>query len=356
MNHIVLVYDSITNAVFEGQVAAPLVRRLHNEPLLHVHIISFEHTTVAKHYDALCSLHPRLHIKIYTKTRFFLGIISVWHAAYQLQKYVYHFKSYTLQARGPIAAVIGYQCITHACTLFILQARGLLAEEFLYSYQQKSHTIVTRWVYYIRYLQLVSFEKSVYQHVHNGTTPIILESVTQGLETYICTHFSCTIPSKIIASDDIPQSIDTQTKHRWRTEIRTRLHIPESYHVYVYNGSHKPWQCFKESVALFHQHFLEHKADFLLVITQDPLACQQDIESFAIPKNRYAIMTCNHAEVLPFLSAADKGILLRKSNLINWISRPTKALEYTAVRIPIIHNGTVEYLQSLSECIELSLP
>jgi len=45
-----------------------------------------------------------------------------------------------------------------------------------------------------------------------------------------------------------------------------------------------------------------------------------------------------------YLAAADYGLLFRHKDIINWVSRPTKMLEYQAVGLKIIHNNTIEWL------------
>jgi hypothetical protein len=50
-----------------------------------------------------------------------------------------------------------------------------------------------------------------------------------------------------------------------------------------------------------------------------------------------------------YLAAADIGIIFRKPHIINWISRPTKILEYQAVGLKIIHNNTVAMLADHKE-------
>ena len=49
-------------------------------------------------------------------------------------------------------------------------------------------------------------------------------------------------------------------------------------------------------------------------------------------------------DVIKYLCAADAGILLRKKDVVNWVARPTKILEYRAAGLKIIHNDTVAML------------
>ena len=65
---------------------------------------------------------------------------------------------------------------------------------------------------------------------------------------------------------------------------------------------------------------------------------------YYINKQNYIIKTVAYSEIYKYLSAADYGIIFREINVLNWISRPTKALEYEAVGLKIIHNNTVKWL------------
>ena len=58
----------------------------------------------------------------------------------------------------------------------------------------------------------------------------------------------------------------------------------------------------------------------------------------------YHITTISHADIYRYLAAADAGIVLRESHPINWVSRPTKILEYQAAGLAIVHNNTIGYI------------
>ena len=72
------------------------------------------------------------------------------------------------------------------------------------------------------------------------------------------------------------------------------------------------------------------------------------LQKFDIPEHAYRVLHLAHQEIIPTLCAADYGILFRESHLMNWVSRPTKALEYEAAGLGIIHNDTVHFLLSQS--------
>ncbi len=77
----------------------------------------------------------------------------------------------------------------------------------------------------------------------------------------------------------------------------------------------------------------------------------QDTDYFAalcvkhvLPSHSYHIIFVPHHEIYHYLAAADAGIIFREAHIINWVSRPTKILEYQAVGLKIIHNNTVAML------------
>ncbi|MFH1832527.1 MAG: hypothetical protein ABH827_07080, partial [bacterium] len=63
-----------------------------------------------------------------------------------------------------------------------------------------------------------------------------------------------------------------------------------------------------------------------------------------LPKTAYKIISVRQEQLYEYLSCANFGFLLREEDIINWVSRPTKMLEYQAVGLKIIHNNTIAWL------------
>ena len=63
-----------------------------------------------------------------------------------------------------------------------------------------------------------------------------------------------------------------------------------------------------------------------------------------VERNRYLVLSAKQDDVFRYLSVADAGLLFREKNVVNWVSRPTKMLEYRSVGLKIIHNNTVAWL------------
>ena len=90
--------------------------------------------------------------------------------------------------------------------------------------------------------------------------------------------------------------------------------------------------------------FLKKVYFFLLILSQDAVAFQSLFARYAVPAERVRLLSVKPADLLRYLCAADAGMLLRQPDVVNWVSRPTKLLEYQAVGLHIIHNGTIAML------------
>ena len=157
------------------------------------------------------------------------------------------------------------------------------------------------------------------------------------------------MPDKItIALDDIPQSCSQEEKMVWRKNIRKQLGIKENAYVYCYNGSAKPWQCPYDIVQFFSEKLRNNPDTFLLIVSQDTDNFLSILKNNHIANKYYRVLHIPYDHIYWYLAAADAGLLFREPHIINWVSRPTKALEYRAVGLTIIHNNTVDYLLNVT--------
>lgn len=323
---IFVMYDSITNSVFESQVLQPLIqKKLQNQSLV-IHIVSFESQAVTVPISTGITFH------IFKKRSWLLrSSIS------QLRAFLQIFPNYELIARGPIAGYICLQTRNQHCTQLTIQARGLLAQEHAYLHQNKP--AVFAWIYRLRTQQLDRLEKYVYSP-HTNT---IIESVSPALKTYLRQHFNVSAHLIVIAEHDIPSKKLKIEISEWRKKIRTKLNIPEKAIVYCYNGSAKPWQCPEQTISFFTEKFALNSSCLLLIVTQDIELFTRLLHACKLPENAYRICFVEHKNVYQYLAAANAGLLFREKHILNWISRPTKLLEYYAVNLAVVHNDTVSY-------------
>lgn len=331
---IFVLYDGVANSVFAGQVVAPLIAQLEKNNNLRVTIISFEISPPSP--SILCTLphHPRLHIKIESRFRFW-GMWTLRFASWRLKSFLGKFDRYSIIARGPLAGLICAYAITPKFKKFTIQARGLAAEEYAYAHPKGIMAAIRRWQY-------KRIEKLAYKRTEKNR--ITIEAVSDALKTFLIDEYQTPADNIIVAHADIPATINTDLVHRWRREIRAELAIPYGALVYCYNGSAKSWQCPRETIAYFKNELIEKPHAILLVLTPDTIQFKQLLAQENVSAATYRICTIAHRDMYRYLAAADIGLLFREPHILNWVSRPTKALEYHAVGLEIIHNNTIAFL------------
>ena len=332
---IVITYDGIGNSVFQSQVIVPLLARKKKEPRLHIHMVSFEK-------DPRITLPHIQGITFHIFKRFpFIHRLSLYPNIMQLRFFLQSFPCYEMLARGPFAGFIAYHASNKQCTNITIQARGLVAEEYHFALGSKKMSLVERF----RYRQFFQLEKMIYRL---NQPHITLQAVSPALKEYMIKEFAANREKITIAQDDIPQSITPEQKKLCRQSIRSELNIPHDAVVYCYSGSYKPWQCPHETIAYFKQIAQQNPHAFLLILTPDVTPFVAQVSTAMLPDASYCIRSVAPAELFPYLAAADFGLLLREKHIINYVSRPTKALEYQAAGLTVMHNDTVAYLKNIA--------
>lgn len=334
-SRIFVTYDGIENSVFQGQVLTPLLKQAEAHP---VHLVSFERAAPSTEFL------KKTHLKLYLFKRLpFLGTLSMLHSIYQLKKLLRQYDAYELTARGPLAA---YVCLgaldARRCRSLTIQARGLLAEEYAYTHSS-NRTPLHRWWHTWRAQALKKIEHTVYGR-KEYPVPTAIEVVSPALGEYLRSTYGTRQEFIQIARNDIPPLITPTQKISWRKEIRQLLDIDEHAVVYCYNGSVKAWQCPEMTVTFFKQEWEKNRNSVLLLLTQDQEPFIQLLAASSLPASSYRLLTVEHHQIYRYLAASDAGIIFRTASVINWVSRPTKALEYSAVGLAIVHNNTVAML------------
>lgn len=331
-------YDGIDNSVFESQVITPLRKCAKQNSERPLYLISFEKDPASAQLPVLDF---KVHVTFFKK-HIFLGRWSLFLCIRSLHTYLKQFPLYTLKARGPLAGYISLQAAQNTkCSQIIIQARGLLAAEYEYTYQAASflkrviHRQRTKWYAAIEHH---AYKTNIYPF------DVTIESVSKALAKWIVDHFNASSKAIIIAAQDIPQSISQADRLKWRAETRSELNIHQAVPVYCYNGSAHAWQLPDATIGLFKQILVQKPHAVLLILTRGVTVFDTLIAQFNIDQKNYRIKSVNHEDIYRYLSAADAGIILREPHPINWISRPTKVLEYRAVGLPILHNHTIAML------------
>jgi hypothetical protein len=218
----------------------------------------------------------------------------------------------------------------------------LCAEEFRYVHTKNKTGFIHGFCCYLIYRLLWLVERAVF----NGSivTEYTVEAVSPALKDYMVKNFGTDSAKIFIAQHDIPKPVSAHQIEQWRMQIRKCLNIRHDAYIYCYSGSFKPWQCAEETVEFFVEQYHKDNKNHLLILSQDKDVFTKVLESHAIPKSNYRVINVSSRYLLEYLSAADAGLLFREPDVINWVSRPTKMLEYQAVGLKVIHNNTVAWL------------
>ena len=343
---IVVIYDGIDNSVFDSQVLAPLLKQEQHDPSRRIILVTFEKKKedAKKFYDKLPAS-SSITLLVRKKIPFF-GTISLIAAVHSLKQLLKQYPSYSLMARGPIAGFICLQASTAAaCTSLTMQARGLLAQEYAYTQSSKKTGIASLW-HALRARQFFDLERCVYAHsaVHEKI-PYTIQAVSKALGEYLITTYDAVRSKITIAHHDIPDIIPTAQRSLWKEQVRASLAIDPQAMVYCYNGSIKAWQCPEMVIAYFVAKLQENNNALLYILTQDNKQFKALVTHYALPETQYRIVNVPHRDVYRYLAAADVGLMFREPHIVNWVSRPTKVLEYKAVGLAIEHNNTISWIQ-----------
>ena len=333
--HIFILYDSIKNSIFVSQVLTPFISQLERNEHEFVYIVSFEPSSIDSVFLDHLPTHPRLAIKIIPRPRFWARV-GLWLLSRKLRAALNDFSTYTITARGPLAGYIALNAINLYCKKLTIQARGLAAQE--YHYTHRISTGIRAWATALRFWQYESLERSVYG-IRNSRTEI--EAVSAALKEYLISHYHANQYHTTIAACDIPQAIPGHIKTALRTTIRTQLGIDNATQVYCYNGSALPWQCPEKTIEYFCEQYAKNSNSFLLILTRDSDQFKKHIHAASLSSDCYHVYSVDHTDIYRYLAACDVGILLREPHILNWVSRPTKLLEYQAVGLEIAHNNTI---------------
>jgi len=340
-----VVYDGIGNSVFQSQVLRPLLDRLEEDSDVQATLVSFERKKIAEQdLSRIIPNHDRLQIIVLWRPPY-IGKLSLW---FGVKKLFFLFKKNNYKkvvARGPLAGwlcIKALQEIKNKSLDLTVQARGLCGEEYRYTHvSEKKLGLKNLWHRYIKNT-LHNIERDVYRK--NTKQNVIIESVSPALKKFLIKTFGADEAQIIIASKDIPKKVDKGLIKAWRAKVRQELGIPQETHIFCYSGSYKPWQCADETIKQFSQELEKDEKAFFLVVTQDEFKFSQALKRQLIPQNKYKVISVQPDDLLHYLSAANSGFMLRKKDIVNWVSRPTKMLEYQAVGLNVIHNNTVGLL------------
>lgn len=334
-----LVYDGIKNSVFKSQVIQPLLKELTNNQHLHITLLSCEREPFQRefwHERITCVVVPRLQ---------FFGRLSLLYAWWHMKRVLNGMHFDCVLARGPLAGTLALKFLQKASVPVrrcIIQARGLCAEEYRYSASQTPRSWIKRMVDRYLYHELKQLERCVYGRSKQAL--VTIEAVSPALKEYVIEHFGAQEDSVYLAQDDIPAAVASDNRIKFRSKIRTQLGISNAAMVYCYSGSYKPWQGVHEAICYFTEQHAREQSAILFILSSDVDRFKKLLDKTQLPATSYRIISVDYNEVIKYLCAAEYGFLFRDQDCINWVSRPTKMLEYEAANLKIIHNHTVAWL------------
>lgn len=332
MQLLYLIYDGINNTVFANQVWQPLISQSIANPSLKIHLISFEREIPKHNY-----YHSQIKISCIQRSGYY-GRLSLWQILLKT-KQLTPSEPFKIIARGPFAGWVALRLNRPNCHSIIIQARGLAAAE--YAYSQNTTTIFQKIISSIRHYQFKKLEQAVY----SANNPrVIFECVSEALQTYLIKNFQSPSKQIIIAKLDLPKLVDQAQVQTWRTAKRTELKIAPHSTVYCYSGSTHKWQCPDLVINFFKNQVDRDPQAILLILCPQPKIFETLVQQANIPNECYRILAVEPAKIYEYLAAANYGLLFREPHILNWVSRPTKALEYQAVGLKILHNNTIEWL------------
>lgn len=350
---IMVVTDGSKNSVFTSQVLAPLRQRANQKHYQEIIVVSFEQKKwfssnaqeqAVQHEDD-CTIRI-----IYLPRPSLIPLVSSWWCTWQLHQVLQKISTpYHLLCRGALAALIAQRARTQQCQQLQVQARGLMAEEYWLSMQNKSwlYTCIT----YCRYYHYKSIE-------WRGYHKAAIEAVSPALSTYLTQNLKIKPATIDIAAFDFPYPLAAATRQRSRQRIRELLGISPEDIVLVYSGSIAAWQDTDLVYRTCNQWLGSQPQGKILLLTPQPIEFQHALTQYYsnTPKflSHYLIRQVSAEEHIHYLAAGDIGLLVREPHIVNWVSRPTKILEYQAAGLQILHNNTVEWvIQLVGKCAEL---
>lgn len=243
----------------------------------------------------------------------------------------------SVTARGPIA---GYIAIKAGFKNITVQARGVLTEE--YQLAHANDKLIKKVISNFRENYYRKIETFVYTN-----RSIKIEAVSEALRNFLCQRYKANFENISIAELDIPKAIEPAKLTEWKLDTRTKLNFQPNEYVICYSGSVKPWQHPKDIVPFLKNQLNEKSRSRLIILTDNTLEFEVHLEKENVEKNRYIVTSCSHSEVYKYLAAANAGVIFRDKHIVNWVARPTKALEYQAAGLEVIHNGTVDFLNQM---------
>jgi hypothetical protein len=130
---------------------------------------------------------------------------------------------------------------------------------------------------------------------------------------------------------------------------RERMSIDSDQQVVVFVGSINYYQCFRETVELFHCVLGRNPRAVFLVLTPDEKEARDAL--MTLPNENYRLFSAKISQVNEYLNAADFSVFLRERNAVNDVASPVKFAEYCLAGLPVIMTDAVEQATTLGRML-----
>ncbi len=133
-----------------------------------------------------------------------------------------------------------------------------------------------------------------------------------------------------------------------KMQARKKLGLTENHLVYVYSGGAQDYQCIEEMADLFNLLRSKNENARLLIISAQQKEFRQKTRAIS-PQffSEVVFISAQKNEVPSLLAAGDIAFLLRKDNILNTVSCPTKFGEYLACGLPVITTAWAGHAPSI---------
>lgn len=141
-----------------------------------------------------------------------------------------------------------------------------------------------------------------------------------------------------------------------RLEMRKRLGFGAGDVVYVYSGGTQEYQCIEQTLHLFSRIEKQDPNARLLILSGDREGLKVLIDRyFPDAKSSIAVHSLKSTEVYRHLVCADMALLLRKDEILNIVSCPTKFGEYLMAGLPVITTAYAGHAPDVVEAHDVGI-
>jgi hypothetical protein len=125
----------------------------------------------------------------------------------------------------------------------------------------------------------------------------------------------------------VTQTLNTETKRKYRNLVRNKLGIDDETVVFVYSGYRMAWQKVDKIIEQFKAYDKELRNSYFAFFCDTDKGFEKELER-AFPKKNFCARLVPQSEYFEHLCACDVGYLLRDYNTTNRVAFPNKFSDY----------------------------